>query len=159
MSIRVSARGLTVHNNMVLLNEFNNGTAYNIPGGKVEDSESLINCVIREVKEETGVDVNVDCFILIYEYIPEQCNQLYGSQHHISHIYLCSAVDCINTTKPEIPDIDVVNKDNIHTGSRWVAIEDLKNINLVPKINNTLYKILKGDSIDNQVIREGLYND
>ena len=33
-------------------------TDFNLPGGKVEENETNINACIREVKEETGLDVN-----------------------------------------------------------------------------------------------------
>ena len=159
MDIRLSARGLTFHEGKVLLNEFNHGEAYNIPGGKVEVNESLEDTVIREVKEETGLDVEVDCFILIYEYIPNKCNFIYGYQHHVSHIYLCSLKGNMDTKSPSIPDIDPINPDNKHTGSRWVNIEEIKSINLVPKINKTLYNILLGKEVSTQIIREGDYID
>lgn len=33
------------------------GDRYGIPGGKIEDGETMVEAVVREVKEETGLDV------------------------------------------------------------------------------------------------------
>src|SRR4051812_46413166 len=52
-----------VRNGAILLVrcQFTNGTAYwMIPGGGREDGEDEIACVIREVAEETGLNVSVD---------------------------------------------------------------------------------------------------
>lgn len=38
----------------------------NLPGGHIEDGESVIECAIREVHEETGLFVNVSGFLGVY---------------------------------------------------------------------------------------------
>jgi 8-oxo-dGTP pyrophosphatase MutT (NUDIX family) len=37
-----------------------NPSQYGIPGGKVEDGESILNAAIREVQEETGIKLDAD---------------------------------------------------------------------------------------------------
>jgi ADP-ribose pyrophosphatase YjhB (NUDIX family) len=53
------ARGLIVHNNHVLLlRRVKKGkTFYTFPGGRVEEGESVEQGLIRELKEETSLDV------------------------------------------------------------------------------------------------------
>ncbi len=36
------------------------GSLWEFPGGKKDEGESFEECVVREVKEETGIDVRVD---------------------------------------------------------------------------------------------------
>ena len=50
------ARGLIINsNNEVLMGSMDN--VYQFPGGHLEGSETLDECLIREIKEETGIDV------------------------------------------------------------------------------------------------------
>lgn len=39
---------------------------YNIPGGRIEPNEDLRSTIIREVKEETNIDITLEGFIGIY---------------------------------------------------------------------------------------------
>lgn len=60
--IRVRAAGIMVHNDRILLNKFEKDGVvkyYNIVGGGLEDNETLKSAVKREIKEESGVDVEV----------------------------------------------------------------------------------------------------
>ena len=55
--IRVKA--LLINSNNEILLAHNNGT-YQFPGGHKEDDESMEETLIREIKEETGIDVDLE---------------------------------------------------------------------------------------------------
>jgi 8-oxo-dGTP pyrophosphatase MutT (NUDIX family) len=58
---RISAGGIIFKGNTVLLVRYRNtnasGTYLVGPGGKLEDDENIVQAIIRETKEETGVSV------------------------------------------------------------------------------------------------------
>lgn len=54
----VRAKGLLLTSNGKILLAHNNNT-YQFPGGHVDEGESMSNCITREIKEETGIDVKV----------------------------------------------------------------------------------------------------
>jgi ADP-ribose pyrophosphatase YjhB (NUDIX family) len=47
---------------------------WSIPGGHLENNESLIEGLKREIKEETGLDIHVDGFIEIYQNVTDKVN-------------------------------------------------------------------------------------
>lgn len=60
---------LTQNDKFVLIKEVRNEKAdlYNFPAGTLELDEDLVACITREAKEETGVDVMLECFVGIYQ--------------------------------------------------------------------------------------------
>lgn len=55
----IRVKGMIVNSNKEILLAHNNGT-YQFPGGHKEDDEGMEETLIREVKEETGIDVDLD---------------------------------------------------------------------------------------------------
>lgn len=51
--------------NEILLVKSRDKGIYTIPGGQVEIGENLIDALIREIKEETGIDVEVNKLICV----------------------------------------------------------------------------------------------
>ena len=54
----IRVKGLIINSKGKILLAHNNNT-YQFPGGHLEDDEDMDSCIIREVKEETGIDVVV----------------------------------------------------------------------------------------------------
>jgi ADP-ribose pyrophosphatase YjhB (NUDIX family) len=65
--------------NKVLLTRREDFGSWCIPGGKVEDGESLGQSAVREIKEETGLEVQIEHLVGIYS-IPKGPN---GGSHDI----------------------------------------------------------------------------
>ena len=81
--IRVKA--LIINSRQEILLAHNNGT-YQFPGGHKEDDETLDESLTREIKEETGIDVELEMgpFMQITTYDPDYfgtskkvCNKIY----------------------------------------------------------------------------------
>jgi 8-oxo-dGTP diphosphatase len=55
-----------IHDNKILLTKREDFEVWCLPGGGVEDGESLAEAGIREVKEETGLDVELTRLVGVY---------------------------------------------------------------------------------------------
>lgn len=84
--IRIACRGICFSNNKIVLSLLKKYNMYMIPGGGLEQNETLEECVEREVEEETGYIVKAkDCFLVINEY--------YEEYKYISYYFLCDVIN------------------------------------------------------------------
>jgi 8-oxo-dGTP diphosphatase len=65
LSWRPSAYGIVIRDGQILL--CNHFGKYNLPGGGIDLGETSVNGVIREVKEETGIDVTNPRLVTVQE--------------------------------------------------------------------------------------------
>ena len=68
MRIIVSVRALIVRDSQLLLVR-GKGIPWHIPGGHLDEGESLVACAKREAYEETGYDVEVGDLVYCFEFI------------------------------------------------------------------------------------------
>ncbi|MCK4429538.1 MAG: NUDIX hydrolase [Candidatus Aenigmarchaeota archaeon] len=92
---------------------------WNLPGGKVEEGETLRESVIREAKEETNLDI-----------IP-------ASKHFYIYFYPKLAVYGFKAKTLEERKI-ILNKE--HSEFKWVSKEEFKNFKFTPSAKETLEK-------------------
>lgn len=82
--IRPSARGIIIKDNKILLSHELNTGVYMTPGGGLEEGETLQECCVRELREETGYEViPIKPFVTVNEYSFET---LYISNYFICEI-------------------------------------------------------------------------
>ena len=55
----IRVKGLIINSDNKILIAHNNNT-YQFPGGHLEENENMDECIKREIKEETGIDVNIN---------------------------------------------------------------------------------------------------
>ncbi|MFA9557956.1 NUDIX domain-containing protein [Evansella sp. AB-rgal1] len=112
---------ITIATGAIILNDFNQvllvyrlkepeANKWSIPGGKVELYEHLTDCVVREVKEEVNLDVEVDELVCTAETVDDKTKE-----HYISLIYKMKNVNGVpeNMEQDKIGDL------------RWFSLEKL----------------------------------
>ena len=104
------ASGIIIKDNKILIglrsNKDPGGGLWEFPGGKIELEESGLSAVIRELKEELGINVSVQQKVM--QYIHRFKNTLYD----ISFFEINSFIGEV--------------KMNVHDDIRWVGLSSLK---------------------------------
>ena len=129
----------------------NNGRIYwTLPGGGVNEGESLEQAVVREVLEETCLDVKVVKFLFEEQY-----------EYGVSYCFLASAkseVEAKLGSDPEEKDVDYHLSMLQEVG--WHSLESMKNDQQVSEVIALLALPITGDLSDskesnqNQVVKD-----
>jgi 8-oxo-dGTP diphosphatase len=88
---------------------------WSVPGGKLEKNETLQNCAIRELREETGISVD-----------PSQVHfvsTLYFQKQEVGIVYHMFQVEIA-----EIPHVQVSDE---HQDYKWAILQDLDALPLI----------------------------
>ncbi|MGI8420040.1 MAG: NUDIX domain-containing protein [Candidatus Levyibacteriota bacterium] len=121
------AVAVIIHNNTVLLMErMSTGKEYfTFPGGGVEDDETVEQAVIREVKEETSLEVKIEKLIYKHFY-----NDNFKGRSN-QYFYLCSYIS-------GVPMLGEANeKEEMKLGKefykpQWMPVSQLSSLLLYP---------------------------
>ncbi len=85
-TVRHACRGIVIKEDKILMCYQQKEDQYIIPGGGVEDDESLVDCCKREIIEETGVVCQVnENFVDI--------DELFATMNHINHYFICNVLE------------------------------------------------------------------
>lgn len=140
-----TASGLIVENGRVLLLYHKKLGVWLYPGGHIERNETPEQALIREVKEETGLDVEIigekdgslsnvdsDVSVLFSPYV-FLC-ELVGDHYHNDVVFLCKIIgDNKQPLGAEGESVDI----------KFFSLEDLNDIKLFPNFRCLLEKVLK----------------
>ncbi len=108
--VRVAGRGIVVRDGKILLSHELNTGVYMTPGGGIEDGETLAECCRREVREESGYEVNpLFQFLKINEYSFET--------KYVSNYFVC---EITGEGEQTLTDIEVEHG----IVPEWVTLED-----------------------------------
>jgi len=125
---RPAAYGVVVHDGKVLLVRIKSSGKYWFPGGAVDLGETLEATAKREVKEETGIEVEVEKFLDFKEvfFYAEREDEIF---HSFSFFYLCKPktlnlkdgdVDDGVAEQPQWIDIKTLSKDDMQAGAEGI---------------------------------------
>lgn len=94
---RVASRGLVIEDGKILLSYEKNTDVYMSPGGGLETGETLEECCVRELREETGYEViPLNPLLIINEYCFETM--------YVSNYFVCKRV---GKSEQSLTDIEV----------------------------------------------------
>ncbi len=129
MQLQVGVKALIKNSNgdylFLLRSKIMNGekTAHwDIPGGRIEPSEPLLEALQREILEETGLTIQTDFTLVGAQDI------FAGTERHV-----------VRLTYTTIADGDATVSDE-HNDAKWLPLEDAKKHNLDPYLTDLLQK-------------------
>lgn len=79
MHVRVT--GVVIEDDRILLlnQDTDTGRGWSLPGGKVEEGETIRDALVREMREETGLDVEPGRLLYVCDHLP-------GGGTHVVHL-------------------------------------------------------------------------
>ena len=128
ITVRVYGILIDPNNGLLVSDEFIRGDYFTkLPGGGLEFGEGTRDCLVREFKEETGLDVTVEEHIYTTDFYQPSAfragDQILSIYYRVSPISLTplqtrsSAFDF----KPE----EIADKNGQAEHTRWIALDDL----------------------------------
>jgi len=109
-----------------LLVQSDNDNVFAIPGGHIAFGETSQSALIRELREEIGIDISVGRLIWVEEYFWKWGQK---DAHGISFYYLVSPKD--DADLPE--DFKKQMKDNADIFLSWITFDEVKNATIYPE--------------------------
>jgi ADP-ribose pyrophosphatase YjhB (NUDIX family) len=79
--VHVRVTGVVIEDDRILLldQDTDTGRGWSLPGGKVEEGEPIRDALVREMREETGLDVEPGRLLYVCDHLPE-------SGMHVIHL-------------------------------------------------------------------------
>ena len=72
--MRVRVTGVVVEDGRILLlnQDTDTGRSWSLPGGKLEAGETLAQALVREMREETGLDIEPGRLLYVCDHVPAE---------------------------------------------------------------------------------------
>lgn len=104
-----------------------------LPGGRLEYGETFQECAVRELKEETGLDVAVERFLFLSEAIAPDRSR------HIVNIYLKAQI---------VGGIMKLGNEPVLAGVDFIPLKELERVTLFPPVGKVILSRLADDFTD-----------
>jgi len=140
----IRVKGLIINSKGQILLAHNNNT-YQFPGGHKEDNESLDECIVREIKDETGIELTV-------KERPFMCITTYDSNYFNTGQKVKNTIYYYRFFCDDIPNIENTHYDELELETDfnlyYVSFANLEKF---------LNKCIKCGNIDGNIGREMLH--
>ena len=136
--VRHASRGIIIKDNKILLGYETKEDQYIIPGGGIENNESIEECLIREIKEETGIIIDNHIYYLEIE-------ELFLNMKHINHYFFVDIKE--ETNELSLTDLEIEHE----LTTKWLdfneAIKIFSSYELYKNINIPKYGLYRRELI------------
>jgi len=118
LTLRAAVYGIIVHDGRALLIRSHHGGRYYLPGGGIEIGERIEDALRREVREETGIEVEVERFERFHEdfFYYDPTDKAY---HSLLFYYTCRPKTFDVSDDAQVDDEDAEQP-------RWVDVTGLQ---------------------------------
>jgi ADP-ribose pyrophosphatase YjhB (NUDIX family) len=127
--ILVRTAAFIIKNRSLLFAKNINSPYYYLVGGGIEENESSEEAIVREIYEETGLNLDVDKLVIIQERFHKIDKQKF---HEICFFY--SVKDNVEINIPDGTFTDQGSDETLH----WFPIDKLNEYNIVPSFLETM---------------------
>ena len=136
---RIRVAGILIENDKILLIQHykNNKKYWLIPGGGNDWGETAKEALIREYKEETNMDIEVDKFLFFSETISP------NKERHVLNLFFK-----VHRNNKNDYNIQLGNEE-VLTDLKFVTKEELKKMTVYPNIKENLLKLMNGEKVEN----------
>lgn len=121
----VRVAGLLIHQGRVLLHRKKHEDFWALPGGRAEMNEATTITIVREMKEEIGIKVEVDRLL----WIAETFIEYHGHVHELGMYYLIKAKEEHSLLHVDFFE-GVDEADHLHF--QWFPIQGVEELPLYP---------------------------
>ncbi|MBX3074778.1 NUDIX hydrolase [Candidatus Obscuribacterales bacterium] len=129
---RVSVVVVNKENKILLVRHKKGNQRYWVlPGGRLEYGETFEECAIRELKEETGLDVEVERFLFLSEALAPDRSR------HIVNIFIKAKV---------VGGTMKLGDEPVLAGVDFLPLEDLAKLTLFPPVSDEILEALSAGS-------------
>ncbi len=136
-------KGLIINSKNRILLAYNNNT-FQFPGGHLEKEENMDKCLIREIREETGIDIEVN-------EKPFLCISTYDNNYFGSGKCVLNKIYYYRIITDKLPDFSRTHYDELELATDFELFYfNFSNLSLFLK------KCLSEGSIDNNIGKEML---
>jgi len=131
VAIKIRVAAVLVESDAVLLamHRRRGETTWALPGGGLEEGEALEECLVREMREETGIPIRVGRLMLVADVVPPAGSLREQTLNLVFHVTRDGQAHT---------EARSVRLDEAHDAVRFVPLDDLEQVGLRPPIGEAL---------------------